>query len=195
MLPVLFSALALFVLAYYFAFEYCRYRMAKTMAAGLGGNAVFRLGRSYMSRMHEGGEERAWVVPDDKMAWGSLLSAATPSLARLHVWRSGDPGFRFHIEPRSGLLFRTLSLNALKETPFNVQQLDDNLRLLTSDRSEAGRHFSVPETQQAVTSLFSEGFAQLKGDKDGIVATMQSISTGDVEPERIALFLEHLRSC
>lgn len=195
MLPVLFSALALFALAYYFAFEYCRYRTAKTMAAGLGGNAVFRLGGSYMSRMHEGGEERAWIDPDDKMAWGSLLSAATPSLARLHVWRNGGPGFRFHIEPRSGMLFRTLSLNALKEAAFNVQQLDDSLRLLVSDRNEAGRHFLAPETQQAVTSLFSEGFAQVKGDKDGIVATMPGMSTGDLEPERIALFLEHLRCC
>lgn len=195
LIPILFSTLALFALAYYFAFEYCRYRTAKTMAAGVGGNTVFRLGGSYMSRMHEGGEERAWIDPDDKMAWGSLLSAAAPSLARLHVWRNGDPGFRFHIEPRSGMLFRTLSLNALKEAAFNAQQLDDSLRLLASDRNEAARHFSVPETQQALTSLFREGVTQVKGGRDGIVATMPGISTGDLEPERIGRIFEHLRRC
>lgn len=195
LIPVLFSAMTLLVLVYYVAFEYCRYKTARILAADLGGNAVFRLGRSYMSRMHEGREERAWVVPDDKMAWGSLLSAVTPSLARLYVWRNGNPGFRFHIEPRTGMLFRTLSLNTLKETAFNVPRLDDTLRLLASDQSEAGRHFSAPETQQAVTALFREGFTQLNGDRDGIVATMQGISTGDLEPERVSLFFEHLRCC
>lgn len=195
LIPVLFSALALFVLAYYVAFEYRRYRTAKTMATGLGGKVVFRLGGSYMSRMHDGREERAWIVPDDKMAWGSLLSAATPSLARLHVWRNGDPGFRFHIEPRTGMLFRTLSLNALKEVAFNVHHLDDHLRLLASDRSGAERYFLGPETQQAVTALFREGVTQIKGGRDGIVATMQGISTGDLEPERIGRIFEHLRRC
>ncbi|MBT0653082.1 hypothetical protein [Geomobilimonas luticola] len=195
LIPVLFSALALFVLAYYVAFEYRRYVTAKTMAAGLGGNAVFRFGGSYMSRMHDGREERAWVVPDDKMAWGSLLSAATPSLARLHVWRKGGPGFRFHIEPRTGVLFRTLSLNTLKEAAFNVQHLDDNLRLLASDRREAGRYFLAPETELALTALFRDGFAQVRGDGDGIVAMMPGISSGDLEPERLALFFEHLRRC
>lgn len=188
--------MALLILAYYVAFEYCRYRTAKILAAGLAGKAVFRLGGSYMSRRHEGLEERAWIVPDDKMAWGSLLSVFTPSLAKLFLWRESAPGFRFHIEPKTGMLFRTLSLlNTLKEAPFNVQQLDENLRLLANDSGKAGRHFSAPETQQAVTALFGEGFTQLKGNHDSIIVAMHGVATEDLEPERIGLFFEHLRSC
>jgi hypothetical protein len=31
------------------------------------------MGRSYMQRDDGGVEERAWIAPDDKMAWGSIV--------------------------------------------------------------------------------------------------------------------------
>jgi hypothetical protein len=70
---IIFAVLMLFVFAYYFAFEYYRYKTAKMLADGLDGRAVFRIGRSYMERDQDGVKERVWVVPDDKMAWGSFL--------------------------------------------------------------------------------------------------------------------------
>ena len=85
---IIFAVLMLFVFAYYFAFEYCRYKIAKMLADGLGGRAVFRIGGSYMKRDQDGVEERAWVVPDDSMAWGSILSAVKPSSGMLFLQRA-----------------------------------------------------------------------------------------------------------
>ena len=189
-----FAIMLVFVFAYYFAFEYCRYKTARMMAEGLGGIAVFKLGGSYMRRNHDGVEERAWIVPDDKMAWGSLRSILSPPLGKLFLQRSKDPGLRFDIEPRTGILFRTLSLDTLQEADFNVPQLDKSLRLRTDKHAEAGRYFFAPEKQQALTALFLAGFSRLKGDHGGVLATMPGISTEDLIPERIDLFLKHLRS-
>ena len=105
----IFSALFLFVFAYYFAFEYSRYKMARMLAAGLEGSVVFKIGGSFMRRNHSGLEERAWVMPDDRMAWGSILSVLTPPGGMLFLRRDANLGFRFLIEPKSGLLFKTVS--------------------------------------------------------------------------------------
>ncbi|MDP2852970.1 MAG: hypothetical protein Q8O28_01840 [Smithellaceae bacterium] len=189
-----FAIMLAFVFAYYFAFEYCRYKNARMMAEGLGGRAVFKLGGSYMRRNHDGVEERAWIEPDDKMAWGSLRSALSPPLGKLFLQRNKGPGFRFDIEPKTGILFRTLSLDTLKEADFNVPQLDSSLRLRTNKHDDAGRYFFAPEKQQSLTALFLAGFSRLKGDHGGILATMQGITTEDLSPERIGLFFKHLRS-
>lgn len=191
---IIFTVFLVFVFAYYFAFEYCRYKTAKILAEGLGGRAVFKLGRSYMRRDHEGVEEMDWIVPDDKMVWGSLLTILLPPMGRLFLRRKRNPGFCFDIEPKTGILFRTLSLDALKEADFNVPQLDESLRLRTNNLVEAHRYFSAPEKQQALTALFFEGFTRLKGDHGGIIATMQNLSTENTSPERIGLFFKHLHS-
>ena len=175
---IIFAFLLLFVLAYYFAFEYSRYKTARTMAEGLDGEAVFRIGRSYMRRSHDGVEERAWVVPDDKMAWGSILSVLKPPMAILFLERDGgDPGFRFHIEPKTGILLRTISLDALKEADFSVPQLDENLRLRTDNPGEAKAYFSAPQRQQALIDLFLAGFTRLRDDHGVTAAMMKGVST------------------
>lgn len=191
---IIFTVLLVFVFAYYFAFEYFRYKTAKIMAEGLGGRAVFKLSRSYMRREHDGVEEMAWIVPDDKMAWGSLLTVLLPPSGKLFLRRNRYPGFCFDIEPKTGMLFRTLSIDALKEADFNVPQLDESLRLRTNNLAEADRYFFAPEKQQALTALFLAGFTRLKGDHGGIIATMQGLSTENPTSERIGLLFKHLRS-
>lgn len=191
---IIFTIFFIFVFAYFFSFEYCRYKTAKMIAAGLGEKAVFKLGGSYMRRSYDGVEERAWIVPDDKMAGGSLLSVLSPSLSKLFLQRYRDPGFRFDIEPRTSILFQTLSLGTLKDTKFNVPQLDQSLRLRTNNQAEANRYFLAPEKQQALTALFLAGVTRLKSGNGGIIATMQGISTEDLNPERIDILFKHLRS-
>jgi len=39
-----------------------------------------------------------------------------------------------------------------------------------------------------------EGFTQLKGANDGIIAIMQGITTESISPEKIDLFFKYLRS-
>jgi hypothetical protein len=187
-------AFMLLFVAYYFAFEYSRYKTAKMLAEGLGGRAVFRLGRSQMRRAHAGVQERAWIVPDDKMAWGSLLMVLRPPAGILCLQRDADPGFRFQIEPKTGMLWRTITLGSLKDAEFHVPQLDENLRLQTNRPAEAAAYFSAPETQQALVALFGAGFIQLKGDHGAIVATMKGISDDDLSPGAIDRHLSHLRN-
>lgn len=190
---IIFAVLLLFVFAYYCAFEYYRYKTAKKLAGALGGKAVFRLGRSYLKRDLDGMEERVWVVPDDKMAWGSILSAGKPPAGKLFLQRAAAPVFRFHIEPMTNPLFRTITLGSLKDANFNVTRLDENLRLRTDNRAEAAAYFSAPENQQALIDLFLAGFTQLKGDRGTIVATMEGISAEDCIPEKIDRSLGCLR--
>ncbi|MFC1813555.1 hypothetical protein ACFL03_12795 [Thermodesulfobacteriota bacterium] len=191
---IIFGVFLLFVFAYYFAFEYCRYKTAKMLADELGGRAVFRIGRSYMKRDQDGMEERAWVVPDDKMAWGSILSASTPPLGMLFLQRAAAPVFRFYIEPKTGTLLRSISFGSLKDADFNVSHLDENLRLRTNNHAEAAAYFSALKNQQALVALFLAGFTQLKGDHGAIVATMKGISAEDCSPEKVNRHLKHLRS-
>ena len=191
---IIFTIFFVFIFAYYFSFEYCRYKTAKMMAAGLGGKAVFKLGGSYMKRNYDGVEERAWIVPDDKTAWGILLSVLSPSLSKLFLQRYRDTDLHFDIEPKTGMLFRTISLGTLKDTKFNVPQLDQSLRLRTNNHAAANRYFIAPEKQQALTALFLAAVSQLKSDNGGIIAKMQGISTEDLNPERIGILFKHLRS-
>jgi hypothetical protein len=188
-----FAILLLFVLAYYGAFEYNRYQTAKTLAKGLGGRAVFRPGKSYMRRDPDEGQERAWIVPDDKMAWGSILSVLFPPAGVLYLQRNADPGFRFHIEPKAGMLWRTISLGSLKDANFNLPRLDERFRLRTNHPAEAAAYFSAADRQQALVELFHAGFSQLKGDHGAIVATMKGVSAEDLSPGNIDRFLRHLR--
>ena len=160
----LFAILLLFVLAYYSAFEYCRYKTAKVMAKELGGSAVFKIGGSYMRCYHEGVQERAWIVPDDKMAWGSILTIVIPSTAKLILQRHRPLGFRFYIERKAGMLFKAISLGALKTADFNVAQLDETLRLQTNDPAKAALYFVATDKQQALMALYHAGFTQIKGD-------------------------------
>jgi hypothetical protein len=191
---IIFAVLLLFVFAYYFSFEYSRYKTARMMAEGLGGRVVFKIGSSYMSRNHGGVEERAWIVPDDKMAWESILSVLSPSVNKLFLRRDSDPGFRFHIEPKTGMLFRTLSLNCLKDSDFNVPRLDESMRLRTNNNAKAASYFSEPEKQQAILALFLAGVTKLECDHGAIVATMKGISSANVSPERIDLYFRYLRT-
>jgi hypothetical protein len=191
---IIFAVFLAFAFAYYFAFEYCRYKMARMLAEGLGGKAVFKLGRSYMRRAQDGVEERAWVVPDDKMAWGSILSILKPDMGVLFLQRDKGPDFRFHIEPKTNMFLRTISLGALKEAEFNVPQLDESLRLRTNNHPEAERYFCAPEKQQALTALFLAGFTRLEGNRGAIMASMKGISTENLDTEKIDLFFKHLRS-
>jgi len=108
-------------------------------------------------------------VPDDKMAWGSILSVLTPHMGILFLQRGRGPGFRFHIEPKTCMLLRTISLSSLKEYEFNVPKLDESLRLQTNNRPEAVRYFFAPEKQQALTALFLAGFTRLKSDHGAIM--------------------------
>ena len=139
----IFAILLLFALAYFAAFEYCRYKMAKVMAKELGGSAVFEIGDSYMRCHHEGVEERAWVVPDDKMAWGSILSLVIPPTAKLILQRHRPLGFRFYIGSKAGMLLRAISLGILKTADFNVAQLDETLQLQTNDPAKAALDIAV----------------------------------------------------
>jgi hypothetical protein len=187
-------AFMLLFVVYYGAFEYSRYKTAKMLAKGLGGRAVFRLGRSQMRRDHDEVQERAWIVPDDKIAWGSLLMALYPPAGILCLQRDAAPGFRFQIEPKTGMLWRTITLGSLKDADFHVPQLDKSLRLQTNRPAEAATYFAAPDTQHALVALFSAGFIQLKGDHGAIVATMKGISQDDLSPEAIDRHLNHLRS-
>ena len=193
-IPIIFGVILLFFLVYYSAFEYTRYKAARLLGKGLGGQAVFRMGRSYMQRDDGGVEERAWIAPDDKMAWGSILSVLMPPAGVLFLRRGDDPGFRFHVEPKAGMLYRTVLLNGLKDTEFNVPQLDERLRLRTDDPAGAALYFSAPERRQALAELFLVGFSLVKGGRGGIVATMKGVSAENLGPERIDLYFTHLRS-
>lgn len=102
---IIFILMLVFVVAYYSSFEYCRYKMAKMLAAGLGGKAVFKLGWSYMSRSYEGLEERVWIVPDDKMAWGSLRSIFLPPMGKLFLWREKTSTSDSILNPRQACSF------------------------------------------------------------------------------------------
>jgi hypothetical protein len=188
------ALLFLFFFTCYAASEYYRYKTARMLAEGLGGRAVFKISRSFMRRDHDGVEERAWIVPDDRMAWGSILSALSPPAGILYLRRERGPDFRFHIEPKTGVLLRTVALGNLKAADFNAAGLDEKLRLRTHNRTEAARYFAAPEKQQALIALFRAGFTQLKGDYDGIVATMKGISAEDLNPEKIGLYFGHLRA-
>ncbi len=189
---ILFSILLAAVFAYYFAFESFRYKAAKKMAKGLGGNAVFMLGRSYMKRYYDGVEERVWMVPVNKTTLGDDFTEFLPSPGKLFLQRKRDPGFRFTIEPRTGLLFRTLSFDSLKETVFHVPQLDEVLRLRTDNPAAAAHYFSWPEKQKALSALFHAGFKNVKGD-GSITAAMHGISEKDIDTERIGRYLGLLR--
>jgi hypothetical protein len=145
---------------------------------------VFRIGRSYMRRNHDGAEERAWVEPDDKTAWGADM---------LFLQRKWDFGFRFDIEPKTGILFRTISLGTLQNAAFNVPRLDESLRLRTNNHAEAAVYFFSPERQEALIALFLAGFKRVKGDHAGIVATRKGISAEDLSPQKIELYFKHLR--
>ncbi len=191
---IIFAVLMLFVFAYYFAFEYYRYKTAKRLSDKLGGRAVFRIGGSYMKRDQAGVVERAWVVPDDKMAWGSILSVLPPPLGILFLQRATAHDFRFYIEPKTGALFRSISLGSLKDADFNVPHLDENLRLRTNSQAEAASYFSEPKKQQALVALFLAGFTQLKGYHGAIVATMKGCSAENFSPEKIDRHLGHLRN-
>ena len=191
---IIFAVLLIFVFAYYFAFEYSRYKTAKMIAEGLGGRAVFRIGSSYMRLNNDGVEERAWIVPDDNMAWGSILSASRPPAGVLFLQRKKDLGFRFHVEPKAGMLMRAISLGSLKDADFKVPQLDERLRLRTNNHAEAASYFSVPQKQQAIAALFLAGFTLFKGDQGVIVATMKGISAENCNPGRIDRYLRCLRS-
>ncbi len=92
---IIFAVLLLFVFACYFSFEYCRYKTVGLLAEALGWIAVFKPGGSYMSRNHGGAEERAWIVPDDRMAWGSILSVLRPpaGILRLLKKETANHGF------------------------------------------------------------------------------------------------------
>jgi hypothetical protein len=191
---IIFSVLAIFALAYYFAFENFCYKAAKTIAEGLGGSAVFRLGRSYMRRYYDGVEERVWVAPKDQRALVDTdFTAWFPSPGKLFLQRKRDPGFRFDIEPKTGILSRTLSLGALKEAVFHVPQLDETLRLRTNNSAEAARYFSDSEKQKALIALFHAGFKSLKGD-GSIIAAMHGVSEKDINADSIGRYLQYLRS-
>jgi hypothetical protein len=190
---IIFSVLlSLVFVAYYFAYENFRYKAAETIAKGLGGIAVFKLGRSYMRRYYDGVEERAWIMPSEEMVgWGNLSYMSSPS--KLFLQRKRDPGFRFDIGPKTGILFRPISFGALKGAVFHVPQLDEVLRLSTDNPTEAACYFSDFEKQKALIALFQAGFNRLKGD-GSIIATMHSVSKEDIDADRIGLFFEHLRS-
>ena len=192
--PIIFGAVFLFFLVYYSSFEYTRYKTARLLAQALGGRAVFSIGRSYMLRDDDGVEERAWIAPDDKMAWGGMLSVLMPPAGELFLHRADDPGFRFHIEPKAGTLYRTVLLNGLKDAQFNVPLLDERLSLRTDDPGKAAFYFSAPEKRQALADLFLGGFTRIKGGRGGIVATMKDVSAENLGPEKIGLYLTHLRS-
>ncbi len=191
---LIFPALLLFVLAYYYAYESCRYKTARRLAKELGGSAVFKIGRSYMRRDHGGVEERAWIDPDDHMAWRSILTIVYPPTAKLFLQRGAGPGFRFHVEPKSGMLLRTISLGGLKHADFNAPRLDESLRLLTDNHAEAVSYFSAPEKQQALLALFRAEFNQLKGEHGTLLATMKSITAENLNPETLDRFFGYLRS-
>jgi hypothetical protein len=191
---IVFSAVILFILVYYSAFEYSRYKTARLLAARLGGRAVFRIGGSYMRRENDGVEERVWIAPDDRIAWGSILTVLRPPSGVLLLRRRSDPGFRFHIEAKTGVLYRTILPPGLKETEFNVKRLDERLRVRTDDATQASFYFSVPERQLGVIALFLDGFTLVKGDRRGVTATMKDVSAEDLGPEKIDLYLGQLRN-
>jgi len=91
---------------------------------------------------------RTWVVPDDKMAWGSILTIVIPPTAKLILQRYRPLGFSFYIGSKASMLFRTISLT-LKTADFNVAQLDETLRLQTKDPAKAVLYFAATDKQQA----------------------------------------------
>lgn len=189
-----FLVLLLIACYYYGASEYYRYKTAGRLADALGGRAVFAINRSYMRRNYDGVEERAWIAPDNNMALGRKSSLLRPPEGKLFLRRERGFGFRFKIEPKAGILSRSMALDGLKDADFNVPELDARLRLRTDNHLEAGFYFSAPEKQQALIALFLAEFTQLKGDHDAIVATSKGISAKDLNLEKIALSFDHLRS-
>lgn len=193
-MAIVFYAILFFFLIYFIAFEYSRYKMARMMARELAGKAVYRIHGSYMKR-HDGSvEERAWVKPDDKMAWGSVSSILWPSTAVLYLLRCADPGLAFLVEPKTGVLVRPMRLNSLKDSRFNVPTLDDALRLSGGKPAETTAYFLLRERQEALVGLFSEDFSELKGDRAGILATRKNIRKEDLDPEKIQRYFRHLQA-
>lgn len=183
LIATLFALLALFVLGYYAAFEYSRYKTAGILSKACGGRVVFKLGGSYMRRHRQGAEERAWVVPDDGMAWGSLLTLAVPASAQLVMQRFSSPGFAFAVELKTGVLFRSLAAGRLKTAAFEVPRLDATLNLRTDDTAKAGRHFADAARQEALLQLFQAGFRQVRGNGTDITAVLPGGSAR--EPDRL----------
>ena len=179
---------------YYGASEYYRYKTARMLAEGLGGRAVFAINRSYMRGDCDGVEERVWIAPDNNMVLGRTPSLLRPPEGKLFLRRGRGFGFRFQIEPKAGILSRSIALDGLKDANFDVPELDTRLRLRTDNHPEAAPYFSAPEKQQSLIALFLAGFTQLKGDHNAIVATRKGISAKDVNLEKIALSFGHLRS-
>ena len=146
-----------------------------------------------MRRNHKDVEERVWIVPDDKMAWGSILTIVTPSTARLILQRHSPLSFRFYIECKAGTLFRAISLGTLKTADFNVAQLDETLRLQTNDPAKAALYFAATDKQQALMALYHAGFTQIKGDRNAIMATMAGLSGESIIPDRLDHYFKQLR--
>ncbi len=193
-MTIVFYAILFFFFVYIAAFEYARYKMALMMAHGLGGKAVYKMRGSFMKRDHEGVEERVWVKPDDRMAYGSLWGIVRPPAAVLFVQRRLDPGFRFRIAPRVNVLFQPMRLSGLKTADFNVPMLDEVLTLRVDNPAEATDYFLPQERQEALVALFSTGFTELAADRNGILATRGRVTEKDLNPERIDLCLGHLRA-
>ena len=194
MIYAIFACLLCFVLIYFAAFEYTRYTFARRWAKGLGGKAVFRIGRSHMERTRGGVQERVWINPDDKMAWGSILTAFTPSLATLFLEKETLIDFCFHVEAKTGTLFRTLSFKAFKTVDFGVRDADESLRLTTDDRAKAVPYFSLPQRRQAMMDLFASGCTFLRGRPGSIVAGAKGTSKEDTTTEAIGRYLDYLKN-
>lgn len=191
---LIFAGLLAFVILYFVAFERSRYNFAKMIAGGLGGEAVFRIGRSYMKRFHGEVEERVWIVPDQHKAWGSIWSIFTSTAKVLCLFRAVDPGLRFYIEPKAGALFRSISLGGLKKAAFNIPGLDEALDLRANDPVEAMTYFLQTERHRAVLALFEAGFTRIRTDRGGIEAAMDEVPDKDLAPERLDSYLKHMRA-
>lgn len=127
-------------------------------------------------------------MPDNKMAWGSILTIVSPSTARLILQRRRPLSFRFYIERKAGTLFMTISLGTLKTADFNVAQLDETLRLQTNDPAKAALYFSATDKQQALMALYHAGLTQIKGDRNAIMATMAGLSGESIILDRLDQF-------
>jgi len=193
-MSIVFYAILFYFLVYFVALEYSRYKMAGMMARGLGGKPVYRIHGSYMKRDNGNVEERAWVKPDDKMAWGSIWSIIWPATAVLFLQRRTGPGLSFHIEPKTNVLIRPMRLNSLKSAHFNVPRLDDVLTLRINKPAEAANYFLSREKQEALVELFSADFTELSADRGGVLATRKGITKKDMTPENIDRYFRHLRA-
>lgn len=193
-MTIVFYTILFFFLVYFIAFEYSRYKLAGMLARGLGGKAVYRIHGSYMKRDNGRVEERAWVKPDDKMAWGSIWSIIRPSTAVLFLQRRLDTGFSFRIEPKTNVLVRPMRLSSLKSAYFNVPELDDILTLHVGKPAEASARFLPRERHDALVELFSSDFTELSANRNGILATKKGVTEEDLRPEKIDLYLKYLRA-